>query len=155
MRGMEPPYNRELMDEFMQKVEAHKSADVRIAKVHDASENMAPDLELATKQDYPSLFFSEISFDGILFTVFPVNKIDGEYVLAVREGIDSAKRTWRYLKRMTDIPRSENALYNSAERYVLVDDDTLTWDDLMSGVFSNRLGDYKPFEEIYTLYDVK
>jgi hypothetical protein len=25
----------------------------------------------------------------------------------------------------------------------------------MSGLFSNRLGDYKPFEEIYTLYDVK
>ena len=155
MRGRESPYNRELMDEFMEKVEAHKSANVRIAKVHDASENMAPDLEMATKQDYPSLFFSEISFDGIRFTVFPVNKIDGEYVLAEREGIDSAKRTWRYLKRMTDIPRSENALYNSAERYVLVDDDTLTWDDLMSGVFSSRLGDYKPFEEIYTLYDVK
>ncbi len=155
MRGMESPYNSELMDEFLKKVEAHRSADVRIAKVHDASVNMAPDLELATKQDYPSLFLSEISFDGIRFKVYPINKIDGKYVLAERERIDSSRRTLKYLKRMTDIPRSENALYNSAERYVLVDDDTLTWDDLMSGVFSSRLGDYKPFEEIYTLYDVK
>ena len=155
MRGMESPYNSELMDEFLEKVEAHRSADIRIAKVYDASVNMAPDLELATKQDYPSLFFSEISFDGIRFTVYPINKIDGKYVLAERERIDSSKRTLKYLKHMTDIPRSENALYNSAERYVLVDDDTLTWDDLMSGVFSNRLGDYKPFEEIYTRYDVK
>ena len=155
MRGMESPYNSELMDDFLEKVEAHRSADVRIAKVHDASVNMAPDLELATKQDYPSLFLSEISFDGIRFKVYPINKIDGKYVLAERERIDSSRRTLKYLKRMTDIPRSENALYNSAERYVLVDDDTLTWDDLMSGLFSNRLGDYKPFEEIYTLYDVK
>ena len=155
MRGMESPYNSELMDDFLEKVEAHRSADVRIAKVHDASVNMAPDLELATKQDYPSLFLSEISFDGIRFKVYPINKIDGKYVLAERERIDSSRRTLKYLKRMTDIPRSENALFNSAERYVLVDDDTLTWDDLMSGVFSNRLGDYKPFEEIYTLYDVK
>nr|MCR5520790.1 hypothetical protein [Lachnospiraceae bacterium] len=155
MRGMKSPYNSELMDEFLKKVEAHRSADVRIAKVHDASVNMAPDLEMATKQDYPSLFFSEISFDGIRFTVFPVNKIDGEYVLAEREGIDSSKRTWRYLKRMTDSPKVKSALFNSAERYVLVDDKTVTWDDLVNGMISSRFGDYIPFEEIYTLYDVK
>ena len=155
MRGMESPYNSELMDEFLEKVEAHRSADIRIAKVYDASVNMAPDLEMATKQDYPSLFFSEISFDGIRFTVSPVNKIDGEYVLAEREGIDSAKRTWRYLKRMIDSPRVKSALFNSAERYVLVDDKTVTWDDLFNGMISSRFGDYIPFEEIYAVYEIK
>ncbi|MCR4720313.1 MAG: hypothetical protein K5655_01150 [Lachnospiraceae bacterium] len=40
MRGMEPPYGRELMDEFMEKVERGETAKVRIAKAYDISENI-------------------------------------------------------------------------------------------------------------------
>ncbi|MCR5828790.1 MAG: hypothetical protein K6F93_00375 [Lachnospiraceae bacterium] len=152
---MEPLYGRELMDEFLKKVENCESADIRIAKVYDASENMSPELELAIKQDYPCLFLSEIRFDGLRYTVFPINKIDGEYVRAEREGIDSNTTSWKYLKRMNDIPRGKSARYKSAERYVLVNDDTLTWEDLIHGMISNRFGDFIPFEEVFEIYDVK
>lgn len=152
-RGMEPPYARELMDEFLKKSEAGEPASVRIAKVYDLSGNMSSELKKATKQDHPSLFLMELSFDGNTYTVSPINRIEDAYELAERKGIDSSKKSWKYLKRLTDVPRVESALYKSAERYVLVNDDSITWDDLINGTLSSRMGDYIPFEEVFTIYD--
>lgn len=152
-RGMEPPYARELMDEFLKKSEAGEPASVRIAKVYDLSGNISSELEKATRQDYPSLFLTELSFDGSTYTTCPLNRIDDDYILAERKGIDSSKKTWKYLKRLTDVPRVKSALYKSAERYVLVNDDNITWDDLINGMISSQMGDYIPFEEVITLYD--
>ena len=152
-RGMEPPYARELMDEFLKKSEAGEPASVRIAKAYDLSGNLSSELKKATKQDYPGLFLTELSFDGNTYTVSPINRIDDDYILAERKGIDSSKKTWKYLKRLTDVPRGESALYKSAERYVLVNDDSITWDDLINGMISSRMEDYIPFEEVITIYD--
>ena len=111
------------------------------------------ELEKATRQDYPSLFLTELSFDGSTYTTCPLNRVEGDYVHAERKGIDSSKKSWKYLKRLTDVPRVESALYKSAERYVLVNDDSITWDDLISGMISSQMGDYIPFEEVITIYD--
>jgi len=36
---------------------------------------------------------------------------------------------------------------------VLVNDDSITWDDLINGMISSRMEDYIPFEEVITIYD--
>jgi len=44
---------------------------------------------------------------------------------------------------------TKDATYTSYVRYVLVNDDKVTWDDIFHGMLSSRLGDYIPHKQIY------
>jgi hypothetical protein len=45
---------------------------------------------------------------------------------------------------------TNRAIYSSYVRYVLVNDDKVTWDDIIHGMLSSRFGDYIPHRSIYT-----
>ena len=61
-------------------------------------------------------------------------------------------QTYSHLKRFEDQAETHNAVYDSYIRYVLVDDDTVTWGQLTHGALSSRFGDYIPFHSVYTDY---
>ncbi|HHU90274.1 MAG TPA: hypothetical protein GXZ22_04360 [Clostridiaceae bacterium] len=52
--------------------------------------------------------------------------------------------------RYEEKAEAKDAIYSSYVRYVLVNDDKVTWGDIMRGLLSSRSGDYIPHHSIYT-----
>ena len=80
------------------------------------------------QDDYPGYYIQDLSFDGAAYTLYWV------------EGAEEYTRTYDYLKRLED---------DTMLRYVLVNDDTVTWDALLNGMFSSRFGDWIDFQTVY------
>ena len=47
-------------------------------------------------------------------------------------------------------PSSATALFKSYVYYVLVNDNTVTWEELEWGLYSSQMGDYIPHDKVYT-----
>jgi hypothetical protein len=45
---------------------------------------------------------------------------------------------------------THDATYTSYVKYVLVNDDKVTWNDITHGMLSSQFGDYIPHSQIYT-----
>lgn len=133
---------QEAWEDFLKASSAGKAAAVRLADYYtlDDPSRYDPDYYESIKDDYPLLYLSDLSFDGKAYTV---------------SGLEDGERwtyTYSYLKRFEDAAKTPGAVYDSYVRYVLVNDDTVTWSQLMHGAFSSRFGDYIPFHSVYTDY---
>ena len=58
-------------------------------------------------------------------------------------------QTYRYLMHYTGEPSSPYATFSHYEYYVLVNDDSVTWEDIEHGMFSSQFGDQI---DHYTVY---
>lgn len=133
---------QEAWEEFLKASSAGKAAAVRLANYYtlDDPSRYDPDYYESIKDDYPLLYVSDLTFDGKVYTV---------------SGLEDGERwtqTYSHLKRFEDKAETHSAVYDSYIRYVLVDDETVTWGQLMHGVLSSRFGDYIPFHSVYTDY---
>lgn len=133
---------QEAWDDFIKASSAGKAASVRLVNYYtlDDPSRYDPDYYESIKDDYPLLYVSNLSFDGKAYTV---------------SGLEDGERwtqTYSHLKRFEDKAETHSAVYDSYIRYVLVDDETVTWGQLMHGVLSSRFGDYIPFHSVYTDY---
>lgn len=133
---------QEAWEGFLEASSAGKAAAVRLADYYtlDDPSRYDPDYYESIKDDYPLLYLSDLSFDGEAYTV---------------SGLEDGERwtyTYSYLKRFEDTAETPGAVYDSYVRYVLVNDDTVTWSQLMHGALSSRFGDYIPFHSVYTDY---
>ena len=133
---------QEAWEDFLKASSAGKAAAVRLADYYtlDDPSRYDPDYYESIKDDYPLLYLSDLSFDGKTYTV---------------SGLEDGERwtyTYSYLKRFEDAAETPGAVYDSYVRYVLVNDDTVTWSQLMHGALSSRFGDYIPFHSVYTDY---
>ncbi len=90
------------------------------------------------KDDYPEMYISELVFSG---EAFIVRHYEGEKYYGTE---------YKYLMKCEGEAESREATYTSYVRYVLVNDDTVTWNDIMHGMFSSQSGDYIPHRSIYT-----
>lgn len=83
----------------------------------------------------------------------PLEELPADYGLdQAREDGERLKRTFSCLKCFEGEAATPGAAYDAYIRYILVDDDTVTWEQLMHGVYSSRFGDYIPFCSVYTDY---
>jgi len=57
---------------------------------------------------------------------------------------------YKYLMRYEGEAETKDATYTSYVRYVLVNDDKVTWKDITRGMFSSQMDDYIPHRTIYT-----
>lgn len=85
------------------------------------------------KDDYPKLFISEVEYDGDIFTV------------SYTEDDTLYRSEYKYLMRYEDELKSGTKIV----KYVLVNDNTVTWNDIFRGMVSSKFGDYNPFYEVY------
>jgi len=92
----------------------------------------------AYKEDHPVLYLFELRYDG------------NDYTLKWKEGNTEHVRKYQYLMHYTGDAPTSHATYDSFSRYVLTNDDKVTWDDLLKGMFSSRLGDYIDHYPVYT-----
>lgn len=90
------------------------------------------------KNDYPMMYINELVYNG---ETFCVSHYEEEKLY---------KSEYKYLMKYWGEAETQDAIYSSYIRYVLVNDDKVTWNDIIHGMASSRLGDYIPHSQIYT-----
>lgn len=136
---------------FISMVEAGEPATVCIGYLYTNERiNMSEELAEATKEDVPSFFMQELTYDGDTFTLAPVNWMDGEFVQCEIPGYNSATVTFPYLMHYKNKARLEFESYTSYDKYVLTDRADVSWEDLemdsITGTYSMC------YEEVYCEY---
>lgn len=137
-------YGEEVWEAFLDKAESNEPATVRLADYYTLDpDSCSKEYYEAEKDNYPVLYVSELSYDG------------NEYIYRHFENGQEYKRTFKYLMRYVDEPESPTATYISATRYVLTDDNTVTWNDLFMSLFSSQSDAYISQQWVYTDYIYK
>lgn len=142
--------------DFYEKTLSGSSAAVRLAYVYtsDKSDGSSGVYETA-EDEYPNIFVSELVYDGSGFVIGPLHYDGSGFVSSYVSGYDNPVTGWKYLMHYTGTPRSQTALFTEYDRYVLVNDDSVSWEDLEMGMVSSRFGDIIPFTEVFCEYTWK
>ena len=129
---------QDIWDEFLTDVDSGKKATARLVFYYTIGDpsRYAPEYYEAVKDEYPKMYVQDISYDGEKYTLrwFEENEII---------------RTYKYLMRYEGEPFSEWAMFERYVRYVLVNDDTVTWEDIEHGMFSAIFEDYIDHATVY------
>ena len=120
-----------IWDEFYQTVSQGESASVLCAHYYTLDKgSVSKELYEAEKELYPMLFFYMLEYDGDIFTVTVRQSTENE---------PEYEESFKYLMHYTgDAPVLTS--YSSYDDYVLVDDPTVTWEEIMSGIVSSQPG---------------
>ena len=149
-------HGKDLWLAFCEKTESGEPASVRIGKYYTLDKtNADEEYYEAVKADYPALYLNELAFDGTRYTISPMHRDGTEYIVYEQPGYDNPVTSWKYLMHYTGKPSSKTALFHTYDKYVLVNDDTVSWEDLERGLFSSQLGDFIPFCEVFCEYTWK
>ena len=133
--------------EFYDTARQGRSASIKLASYHTLeTSNVSEEYYEAHKDEYPVIYLAELSYDGSCYTYRSLNGLDGKTGFV---------RAYPYLMRYEDVPKSEMATYTVCERYVLVHDNTVTYDRLQYGLYSSQMGDYIDHCEVYSDYEYK
>lgn len=100
-----------------------------------------PEYYESIKDDYPVMYILELEYDGDKFRVshFEDDKL--------------YQSEFKYLMKCEGEAETNSATYKAYVRYVLVNDDKVTWSDIWRGMISSRFGDYIPHQKIYSELD--
>ena len=130
---------QEIWDTFLKEVDTGHAATVRLGFYYTLDPAQCdPAYYESVKDQYPVLYIEELAFDGTRYTIRCLE--DGQ----VRE------RTYQYLMKYEGEPESPNASYSSYTRYVLTNDQTVTWRDIEYGMFSSHFGDAIDHHLVYS-----
>ena len=131
---------QKLWSSFVSAAGKGRAAAVRLAYYYTLGEpsHYSPEYYEEIKDDYPKLFFSDLTFDGGTYTIRDYS----EDAPAVKE--------YPYLVKYEGAPESPTATFSKYTYYVLVHDDTVTWDRLERGLYSSTFGDYIDHRRVYS-----
>lgn len=132
---------QELWDAFLDAaVQKRQPASIRLGFYYtlDDPSHYDPDYYEEIKDRYPVLYMQDLTYDGKVYTIRHFE--DGEEIV----------RTYQYLMRYEGAAESPHASFQSYVRYVLTNDNAVTWQDLMRGMFSSQFGAYIDFKEVYS-----
>ncbi|BCK00639.1 hypothetical protein [Anaerocolumna chitinilytica] len=123
-------YGQSVWDSFTAKTQKGKPATVRLAFYYtlDAPSHYAKEYYESIKAEYPVLYIKDLRFDG------------NKYVIAGFEEGTLYEKEYKYMMKYKGEPRSPSALFQKYTRYVLVNDNTATWEDIEDGALSSRFG---------------
>lgn len=125
--------------DFVKATEEGKETSIKLAYYYTLNpENCSEEYFKAHKEDYPVLYIRDLAYDGI------------SYTLSWKENNKEITKTYQYLMHYIEEVELPFASFDSAERYVLTNDNTVTWQDLIHGMLSSQLGDYIPHSSVYT-----
>ncbi len=127
-------------DEFVKTAEEGKSASVRLAFYYtlgDPSEYSAEYYEEA-KDDYPALYILDLLYDG------------EKYVLESMENGRLISQEYKYLVEYEGKPSSPYATFSWYTYYVLVDDDSVTWEYIEKATLSSDSKDWIAHHVVYS-----
>lgn len=149
-------FGKDIWIDFYEKTQKGEPCSVRIGFYYtNENANMTEELFEAESEDVPVIYFSQLDYDGSSYTISPVNKIDGEYIIYEVEGQDTPAETFKYLMHYKDKARYDFALFSAYDKYVLTDREDVTWDQLEYGSISSSFEDMIPYREVYNEYTWK
>lgn len=136
---------KELFEAFFNNTTSGKKDTVRLAFYYtlDDPSRYDPDYYESVKDDYPVLYILDLSFDGENYTLRHFE--DGEEII----------KNYLYLMKYEGPAETPSASFKSYVRYVLTNDDAVTWQELIHGIFSSQFGDYIDHHSVCTdlIYD--
>ncbi len=122
--------------DFVQTAEQKEACTVQVAHYYTLNpETCNAQYYEAYQEDYPALYVFTLTFTG------------SEYILRWEEGTQRLERTYSYLLYYPDVPIKVD--HTSALCYVLTNDATASWQNLMMGAASSQEGEYIDFFPIY------
>lgn len=127
-------------DTFFNAANLGKTASVRLAYYYTLGDpsHYTPELYAEIKDDYPKLFLRDLNY------------IDGKYTVTDYEEGRFITKEYRYLVKFTGKPKNADATFSEYTRFALVNDNTVTWDELEMAMVSSRSFDGIDFCEVYT-----
>ncbi len=119
---------KEVWDSFYAQVSSGNSARVLVARYYVLDrEHVSEELYQQKKDQYPKLFYYLVEYDGSRFIVT---------VRQSSEENDDFHGSFAFLKHYVgDLPST--AVARHYDRYVLVDDPDVSWEDIMKGWYSS------------------
>lgn len=130
---------QEIWEAFVNDTFQGKTASVQLAEYYTLNEeSCSEEYYEAYQEDYPVLFLFDLTFDG------------STYTLKWKEGDKEYIRQFQYLMYYTGEAPTVHATYDTYSRYVLTNDNKVTWEELQKGMFSSQLGDYIEHHTVYT-----
>ena len=130
---------QEIWESFISDTSQGKAASVQVAEYYTLDEERCSEEYFeAYREDYPMLFLFDLTFDG------------STYTLKWKEGDKEYIRQFQYLMHYTGEAPTTHATYDTYSRYVLTNDNNVTWEELQKGMFSSQLGDYIEHHSVYT-----
>jgi len=145
---------KEIWEDFCGKASKHMPASVIIADCYTQSENVSAGLKIAEAGDYPCLFFSKLTYDGIEFVIEPIYRENGEYEVKEDEYYDIHTSYYKYLRHFEGEAEFPGMIYSYYDIYILTDNDTDDWKDIESSHWLNPMGAI-PYEQVYGEYEWK
>ena len=146
----------EIWQDFVSDVENGQPAVVRLGYYYTLDkDNVSPELFEAEKKDYPMLFFKQLYYDGSSFTLSPVNKLEDKYVIYEKPGFNSPEVTYSFLMHYAGDSLFDFESFSAYDKYVLTNDDQVTWEQLWQSEISSLMGAWIPHEEVYCEYTWK
>ena len=133
-------YGEDIWHDFVDLSTENTPCKVRVVHYYtlDDASRYDPTYYESIKDDYPMMYIFELDYDGDIFSVSHYEEdrlIQSEY---------------KYLMRYEGEPNTLHATFTSYVRYVLVNDDKVTWEDIFHGMLSSQSGTNIPHSSIYT-----
>jgi hypothetical protein len=127
-------------DEFISASDAGAICEVPLAFYYTLGDpsHYSPEMYEEEKARYPLLYTKTLSFDGEKYTLTYSDE-DGDHV-----------EEYRYMLKLTGDAESATATYSHYVRYVLADDETVTWDEIFRSMVSSQSGAYIRHSVVYT-----
>lgn len=134
-------FGQEIWKTFVETAEKGQKASVQVAHYYTLDEEgSSREYYESVKEDYPILYRFHLEFDGETYTLRWIEE-ETEYV-----------RTYRYLMHYRgDGSDAEEREFE--ERYVLTNDNTVTWEDIVNGMLSSQSGDAIDHYSVYTVME--
>ena len=131
---------KEAFETFFHTAKSGKAAEVRLAFYYTLVDPSGydPDYYESVKNEYPVLYIQDLSFDGKEYTICWYE--DGEEIV----------KNYSFLMKYEGQAESPAASYKASIRYVLTNDDTVTWKELAYGMVSSQFGDYIDHQTVCT-----
>lgn len=130
---------QQVWQDFVNATQEGNYASVEIAHYYTLDpESCSEEYYEAYREDYPVIYIFNLTYDGI------------GYTLHWREGNTEHVRNYQYLMHYTGEASTAYATYNTYTRYVLTNDNTVTWEDIFQGMISSQSDQAIEHYSIYT-----
>ena len=131
IEGLECTAGENVWSDFYKTVSKGEPASILVARYYTLDPTrVSAELYEQEKNEYPKLFFYNLTYDGETYTV------------TVRESTEKTSEqceSYQYLLHLTgNYP--PQAVYASYDYYVLADDPDATWEEIEAGMVSSQLG---------------
>jgi hypothetical protein len=133
-------FGKDIWQDFVDLTEKKKPCKIRVSHYYTIGDpsRYDPAYYESIKDEYPKMYTFEIVYNGETFN-------ESHY-----EEERLYQSEFKYLMRYEGKAETYDATYTSYVRYVLVNDDKVTWDDIMHGMLSSQFGANIPHSSIYT-----